>query len=302
MPIIDIHSHLGDILYPEGAELIYKQNVSMPKMFDLQTINEKGLNRTYGLGALPYALLGYWATKAERARNFTATLENMQKSLDEAGVDYTACMPIAPHVTFQDLVNARAKDSRIIPFTSIDFALEGKAKARVQQDMAEGAYGLKLHPIIQNRRLDDPMVLDVLQGFEKFSRPVLTHAGISQYYLGAEKDRNTPANGRINYIEALVRTFSQIDFIVGHAGLFQVDEVIARLRGLKNVWVDTSFQSPEVIRDLIAAFGPEKVMYASDWPYGYRVPHIKTIKVACRGDEALENLLFYENARQLLRL
>lgn len=302
MPIIDVHSHLGDILYPNGGELIYKKNVVMPKMFDLQTLNEKGLNRTYGLGTLPYKLLGYWATKAERARNFTATLENMQRSLDEAQVDYTVCLPIAPYVTYDDLAKARKLDSRIIPFTSIDFTLEGKAKAKVDKDMSQGAFGLKLHPIIQNYRLDDPMVLDVLQGFDGYKRPVLIHAGMSNYYLGAEKGRNTPENGKINYVESLVRAFPKIDFIVGHAGLFQVEEVMGRLKGLKNVWVDTSFQSPEIIRELIETFGPERVMYASDWPYGYRLPHIKTVKVACRGDQALEELLFYENAKRLLRL
>jgi len=302
MPIIDVHSHLGDILYHNGGELIYKKNVRMPKMFDLQAINERGLNRTYGLGALPYALLGYWATKAERARNFTATLENMQRSLDEADISYTVCLPIAPHVTFDDLAKAKALDDRIIPFTSIDFTLEGKAKSQVQKDMQNGAYGLKLHPIIQNRRLDDPMVFDVLDGYESFRRPVLVHAGMSQYYLGAEKERNTPEFGKIHYIEALVRSYSKIDFIIGHAGLFQVDEVMVRLKGLKNVWVDTSFQSPEIIRELIQAFGAERVMYASDWPYGYRLPHIKTVKVACRGDEALENMVFFDNAKHLLRI
>lgn len=302
MPIIDVHGHLGDILYPNGGALIGKKDVHMPKMFDLQTINEKGMNRTYGLGALPYALLGYWATKAERARNFTATLENMQKSLDEAAVDYTVCLPIAPNVTYDDLAHARTLDSRILPFTTIDFGLEGKSKAKVTKDMLDGALGLKLHPIIQNRPLNEPTVLDVLQGFEVHNRPVLTHAGMSQYYLGAEKGRNTPENGKIQYIEALVRTFPKLDFVVGHAGLFQVNDVMRRLKGLENVWVDTSFQSPEIIRELIAVFGAEKVMYASDWPFGYRLPHIKTVQVACRGDKELEKLLFYENAKRLLRL
>ncbi|KAF0194525.1 MAG: hypothetical protein FD169_1729 [Bacillota bacterium] len=41
MPIIDVHSHLGDILYPNGGELIYKKNVVMPKIFDFQAFNER---------------------------------------------------------------------------------------------------------------------------------------------------------------------------------------------------------------------------------------------------------------------
>ena len=85
-------------------------------------------------------------------------------------------------------------------------------------------------------------------------------------------------------------------------GLFWQDQVRKKLRDCKNVWVDTSFQSPGIIRKLIRTFGPERVMYASDWPWGYRRPHIKTVKTACKGDRALEKMVFFENAAELLDL
>jgi len=56
------------------------------------------------------------------------------------------------------------------------------------------------------------------------------------------------------------------------------------------------------IRKLIRAFGPEKVMYASGRPWGLRLPHSKTVKVACKGDVRLERMLFYENAAELLNI
>jgi predicted TIM-barrel fold metal-dependent hydrolase len=302
MGIIDVHSHLGDILYPNGGKLIEKQGVPMPSAFDLVAYNESMLHRSFGIGDKLYNLLYKWATKAERNRNFAATLENMSHSIDEVGIDYTVCLPIAPYVTYADLAKAREKDPRILPFTSIDFALGEGAAKQVMQDVAEGACGLKLHPIIQRKRLDDPLLLQVLQEYSSVKKPVLTHAGVSHYYLGEEDQLNHPDNGKINYVELLVRTFPNIDFIVGHAGLFQVDEVMTRLKGLDNVWVDTSFQSPEVIQKLIKTFGADKVMYASDWPYGYRKPALKAVTVACKGDKALEQMLFYENAARLLKL
>ncbi|RPI91517.1 MAG: hypothetical protein EHM32_10530, partial [Spirochaetales bacterium] len=100
--IIDAHSHLGDILYPNGRELIYKKNVVMEKLYDPQGNNEKLLMRSLGLGKYLYPMLKKPATRAQRARNLTATLENMQRSLDEAGIDFTVCLPIAPNVTFED--------------------------------------------------------------------------------------------------------------------------------------------------------------------------------------------------------
>jgi len=41
-------------------------------------------------------------------------------------------------------------------------------------------------------------------------------------------------------------------------------------------------------------------MYASDWPWGSRPPHIKTVKIACKGDRSLEELIYYKNAAGLL--
>ncbi|MGI6548429.1 MAG: amidohydrolase family protein [Syntrophomonadales bacterium] len=300
--IIDVHSHLGDILNLGGGGLIDRKNVTMEKMWDPQTLNEKQLNRSFGLGALAYKVTEYWATKAQRARNATATLENMQRSLDEAGIDYTVCLPIAPYVTFEDLVKAREKDARILPFTSIDFTRDYDISAQIEADMAQGAVGLKLHPIIQAVPLDDSRVIEALQACSRLKLPVLIHSGVSSYYLGKEKSRNVPSNGRIIHIDKVVRSFPHVNFIIGHAGLFQVKEVCQRMNGLPNVWVDTSFQSPGTIVKLMKVFGHDRVMYASDWPFGNRMPHIQTVKVACRGDKDLENLLYFENASRFLGL
>jgi hypothetical protein len=73
----------------DDEEVKLRENVVMEKMWDPQALNERQLNRSFGLGALAYKATEYWATKAQRARNFTATLQNMQRSLDEAGVDFT---------------------------------------------------------------------------------------------------------------------------------------------------------------------------------------------------------------------
>ena len=43
-------------------------------------------------------------------------------------------------------------------------------------------------------------------------------------------------------------------------------------------------------------------MYASDWPFGYRPPAIKTVKLACKGNTTLEDMLFYKNAAMLMAI
>ncbi len=55
--IIDVHSHLGDILYLNGEQLIHKRGVQMDTVFDPQGISEKSLMRSWGLGKVTYKLL-----------------------------------------------------------------------------------------------------------------------------------------------------------------------------------------------------------------------------------------------------
>ncbi|PIN87625.1 hypothetical protein COV12_02900 [Candidatus Woesearchaeota archaeon CG10_big_fil_rev_8_21_14_0_10_32_24] len=88
--------------------------------------------------------------------------------------------------------------------------------------------------------------------------------------------------------------------IVGPAGDVEVNEVISKIPKYKNAFVDTSFQSPDKIRELVKAFGPERVLFASDWPYGDRTISIRNIKLVCNGTHKMEQELCYQNAEKIL--
>ena len=304
--IIDIHTHLGDILNPGGGRLIFQENVRKQIGFDMISFSEflhhSGVTRRFD--AWLYEKTYNMVTRASIARNATATLSNMQQSMDEAGITGSACMPIPPYLTFEDLKAAKEKEDRIIPFTGVDYTKNPTAddlEAAFAADVAAGARGLKLHPIIQRTPLTDAQTLAAVAAFSVHRLPILFHCGISSYYIEPEpQTRASAALGGIAYARELVAAFPDVAFIAGHAGLFKYRDVIDLLSPYKNVWVDTSFQAVGHVRELIRAFGPERVMFASDWPFGNRPPAIRIIKKACRGDKGLERRIFYENAADLL--
>jgi predicted TIM-barrel fold metal-dependent hydrolase len=300
--IIDVHSHLGDVLNYEGGTLIHRTGICVPDIFNPQALNERLLMRSFGFGRCVFHLMKKQTIKAEAARNSAATLENMQASLDEAGIDYTVCLPIEPYLTFDDLRSAVKQDARILPFTSVNFDRMDSVDKKLRDDVKNGAYGLKLHPVIQRVSPSDSRIMETLESFQPLGKPVLIHAGKYEYYPVEENKRNIPEYGSIKPIAELIRFFPGIKFIVGHSGLFWHREVCTMLAGCDNVWVDTSFQSPYTIRTLMKTFGPDRVMYASDWPFGMRSPHMSTVRIACRGVRTLENRLFFENAAELLEL
>ena len=299
--IIDSHGHLGNILYPGGGELIFKKGVKKRFVFDIATLSEWQLHA--GMPPILYKVLLDPIARSERARNGTATLENLRSSLDKAGVDKMVCLPLPPHVTFKDLRKAAALDPGVIPFTGVDMKDVDDIQQALRGDVAAGARGLKLHPIIQKEPLNSRRTFEVVEAFAVHELPVLFHCGVYSYYVGAEKtQRQVMSYGEIHYARDLVAAFPKVSFIAGHAGLFQVDDVMSMLGGFSNVYVDITFQSPATIRKLIQVFGPERVLYGSDWPWGNHLPGIKALRKACAGDRTLENLIFHENAARLLKM
>ncbi len=299
--IIDSHGHLGNILYPGGGELIFKKGVKKRFILDIVTLSEWQMHA--GLPPALYRLMLDAFTKVERARNETATLENLRRSMDAAGVDKMVCLPVPPYVTFEDLKRAAEIDSGVIPFTGVDFTRDYDCAAVFRADVASGARGLKLHPIIQKEPLTSKRVFEAVEAFSEHDLPVLFHCGVSSYYLGEETTRNqTLVHGEIHYARDLVAAFPKVNFIAGHAGLFQVEDVMTMLGGFPNVYVDITFQTPATIRKLIEVFGPERVLYGSDWPWGNHKPAIRILRKACRGDRSLEEKVFHQNAARLLKL
>jgi predicted TIM-barrel fold metal-dependent hydrolase len=299
-PVIDAHSHLGDILYAGGGRLIAATGVRKRAGIDLVSFAERrGHRRAPVLGKLLYRVTGRLVTRGERARNATATLENFLRSMDEAGVGYSVALPIPPHVRYADLRPYAERNERIVAFAGVDYS-DDDPLAALAADVRAGARGLKLHPIIQKRRLVDPLTLAAVEACGRHGLPVLFHCGISSYYLGRESGREEPRFGCIEDAAELVAAFPAVRFVAGHAGLMEVDDVLRLLGGRDNVWVDTSFQPAATVRKLVATFGAERVLFASDWPYGERQPAVDIVREACRGDAALQRRIFFENAAALL--
>jgi len=181
--IIDVHCHLGDVLYPNGGSLIEKRGVKKKFVLDIVSLSEITLHKYAYTGDVHSGLVNKLDIKSGIARSSAATLENFQKSMERAGISACACMPIPPNVTFADLLPAAKKDPRIIPFTGVDYTKTYDIEAALAADVASGAKGLKLHPILQCIKLTDKKVFDTVEAFAPHRLPILMHTGIADYYF-----------------------------------------------------------------------------------------------------------------------
>ncbi len=305
--IIDIHAHLGDICYPNGGALIEKKGIKKKRMLDPVSLSEWMNHRLDQLDDGEIDVDGWLYKKtveSELERNFAGTRENFKKSMVKAGVTHSVALPIPPRVTFEDLKKAAQKDPSIIPFSGIDFTREYDVQATLDQHVRDGARGIKLHPILQNEKLTSKRTFEAVEAFAVHDLPVLVHTGISDYYLneGDKKNLQRPEYGEIRYFLELVMAFPKVKFVAGHAGLSQWLEIKEMAAVHKNVYIDCTFKGVKTVQELIDAFGPERVLFGSDWPWGYRRPALRIMKKACKGDKYLEKRIFYENAAELLRI
>ncbi|MDI6797956.1 MAG: amidohydrolase family protein [Desulfatibacillaceae bacterium] len=299
--IVDAHAHLGDVLNPQGAKIIGSTGLKKPRFFDLVLISEMLLHRRSFAGNALARLAWRVVARADQARSRCASLENLLNSMQENGVSHTVCMPIAPAVKSADLLSAAKNSPRIIAFASPDFGQKNFA-GLLEDDLRQGAAGVKLHSILQQKPLTDPDTFAAVEIAVAANKPVLFHCGVHWYYPSLQNTPQVPEYGKVEYAKKLVAAFPKARFVAGHAGLYDVRQVIDELVSFKNVWVDTSIQPPETVRALVKAFGPERVLFASDWPFGSQKTAIRIVEKACKKDKSLMQRIFADNAKELLGL
>ncbi len=219
-PVIDIHAHLGDILYPGGGDLIGKSGIKKRHWFDLVSISEWFLHRLAdGVDE------SYFGTRLHRQelkhslkRNLTASLENFLDSMRQSGISHSVALPIAPNVSFSDLQPIAEKHSGIIPFTSIDFTRDYNVEAVLRSDVEAGAKGMKLHPILQREQLTSRRTHEVVEAFTPHGLPILIHTGVCYYYTDEtdKRQREKPEYGDVQDAIKLAQAFPNVSFIFGY--------------------------------------------------------------------------------------
>jgi predicted TIM-barrel fold metal-dependent hydrolase len=122
-----------------------------------------------------------------------------------------------------------------------------------------GMIGIKLHPDVQQFRIDDPLVYKIYEQAEgRF--PILFHAGDIRH------DFSQPAR-----IANVMRDFPHLNVIAAHfGGWSDWDSGERFLVGHDRLMVDTSSSlyalPPATALRLIRAFGSENVLFGSDFP------------------------------------
>ena len=320
LQVIDFHSHIWNIL-ERNPKQIFEKNPDFP--VDIRTIGanfwkfkhpSKFMKKVLEIWPIKNYIIETW-----KRRNKAANLYTFKESMEESAIANAVCLPIEPFQTFDDLLLAKEVNEKIIPFSSVDFTLFRKKDKNLILDEIERKFideikrwskWLKIHPIIQWIAPDTDEISEVIEIWTKVSNQlaILFHTWVTEYCTKNEKCNHKPEYGSIAYFEYVAKNHPQANIVIGHSGLFEVDEVIKRLYKYDNVYLDTSFQPSEKIKEIIFKFWTKKTLFASDWPYGDRIPAIKVMLNTIEelksifGEEKLKERILRDNAKNLMRI
>lgn len=209
--------------------------------------------------------------------------------MDEAGI--TRCCAHSVATTAHQVrsinefvLNAwREYPDRIVPFAAMHPGVENPA-AEAESIIAAGFKGLKLHPEIQNFKIDAPEVLKMIEPFAG-RLPILVHAG--DYRM----DNSSP-----DRLKNLLRIFPNLTLVCAHLGGWTVWEKAAHELPGADIYVDTSSAlfalTPERAAEIIRAFGVDRALYGTDYPMWSPVSEMQRFNALPLTEEEREKILW----------
>ncbi len=216
------------------------------------------------------------------------------------GVDKFLVQSVAstPHQV-ESINNFIAGEVNKHPESLIGFGALHPESADIRADVRHlkelGLRGVKLHPDIQDFKIDDARYLKIYEICEEEGLPILMHTGDSRY------DRSNP-----NRLLPILEIYDHLTVIGAHLGGYSVwDDAVAALAGMKNLYVDTSSSLTsmprEKAREIIKKYGIDRVLFATDYPMWRARDEIKMLLEMNFSDEEYRKI-FSENARRLLSI
>lgn len=158
-----------------------------------------------------------------------------------------------------------------------------------------GLKGVKLHPDFQLFALNEQRAFDLGEVINEGDVPLLIHCGDFRYnYSNPEQ------------LIPFLDKFPELTVIGAHfAGWSMWEDATRQLAGRENLYVDLSSSlyalSSQTAKELIHAYGPDKVLWGTDYPMWDSVSEMEYFDKIDLTDKE-RSMILYENAAKLLNL
>lgn len=218
--------------------------------------------------------------------------------MDAHGIDRSVVLSIATKPSQTAKINAWAEsiaDDRLIPFGAL-YPLCDSWKADIDDIVARGFKGIKLHPEYQDFYVDDERLFPVYEYAFSKGLIILWHAGYDP--IGVPPYRSNPRR-----FAALAGRFDGAKMVIAHLGGQEQWVETAEFLAGKNVYMDTSMATKYCPKDLfefiVKKHGADRILFASDSPWSDTAEAADMIRSCAFTEEDKEKIL-HGTAEKLL--
>lgn len=226
-------------------------------------------------------------------RMLMTTANKLTLEMARHHVRQAVVVAIDPFISTEEVVaTAIATKDILLPFGSID-PWAANWREKLEKTLASPIAGFKVHNSLQRISYSDRRFLDVLKliADRRPELPIYMHTGDYPIYKPLEMDW-------VKSLSIVLSEFEDLPFVCGHCGWNRPQAALRLARKHKNLWLETSWQPPRIIRKLCDALGPERLLLGSDYPLFSMRRAIRNCKMVLTQREF--DLVSEENARGLL--
>jgi len=233
----------------------------------------------------------------EMARRLSeASAPALLSEMADNGVTQAVVVAMDPFVPTNEVLEAcHHLPGLLIPFGSCDpSAVDFEAQfARL---LTLPIRGIKFHSDLQSLPLDSPRLAAMLRQLAASNvphLPVYLHTGNFPIYRPLDSPWQTT-------LPRLLSHFETLTFVCGHAGWDAPRAALKAALAFPNLFLETSWQPPRLIRRLCDKVGPERLLFGSDYPLFSQRRALRNVRAALTTEEFSQ--VTVGNAQRLLRL
>jgi predicted TIM-barrel fold metal-dependent hydrolase len=199
---------------------------------------------------------------SEMSRRLTRmSAERLTLEMAENQVKQAVAVAMDPYVPTREVVAAcEATKGILLPFGSVDPWARDWTE-RLDEALSLPIRGLKFHDQLQRVAYGEPRFMDIIARIadRRPELPIYLHTGTFPIYKPMEHDWPFGLN-------RLLTSFPTLRFVCGHCGWNRPSAALRAARRHANLFLETSWQPPQVLRRLCDALGPERLLLGSDYP------------------------------------
>jgi len=303
-PTIDMHTHVSQAYVVPSRVDIERETPRtehyLPvrgRALDLEGYQNRNLTAADLRRMRLDLTLGVFRARGPRA---THTLPNLAREMRDLGIAASVLLPIDFPVLSENartVLRAVAGRPGLVGFGSVHpFARDIEAK--LDEQVALGARGIKVHPAVQVVAPDHPRTIRLCRLCGERRLPVLFHCG--------PVDIEPPLGRRLSQVPRYERAIAECPetvFVLGHSGALQMERALDLAVRYPHVWLELSGQSLANVRRILAEADPDRVVFGTDWPWYPQAIGLAKVFLATEGGPAgLRRQVLYGNAARLLGL